>query len=127
MQSRINGVAGTLTGTLDNSSDNDFPGAGLPLSLLDTFALPTDKFGRIAGTFMNTGGAGPYFEYYLVDDNHGVFEETDLLTSGQVAIGYLAQACDVTSSTSCQVAAGASFAKRASKPSNSRNLNENRK
>ena len=61
MQSRINGVAGTLTGTLDNSSDNDFPGAGLPLSLLDTFALPTDKFGRIAGTFLNTGGAGPYF------------------------------------------------------------------
>lgn len=126
MQSRINGVAGTLTGTLDNTNNNDFPGAGLPLSLLDTFVLPTDKFGRIAGTFMNTGGAGPYFEYYLVDDNHGFFEETDLLTSGLVGIGYFAQACDVTSSTSCQVAAGASFAKRASKRSNSRNLHEKR-
>lgn len=128
MQSTINGVAGTLTGTLDDTDANDFPSApGPPLSLLDTFVLPADNFGRIAGTFMNTGGAGPYFEYYLVDDNQGFFEETDLLTSGQVGIGYFAQACDVTSSTSCQVAAGTSFARRASKPSNSRNRNQKKK
>ena len=124
MQSRINGVAGTLTGTLDNTNNNNFPSAsGSSLPLLDTFVLPADNFGRIAGTFMNAGGAGPYYEYYLVDDHHGFFEETDLLASGQVGIGYFAQACDVTSSTSCQVAAGTSFARRASKRSNSWNLN----
>lgn len=127
MQSTINGVAGTLTGTLDNVNNNDFPSAaGLPVRLLDTFTLPADNFGRIAGTFMNTGIAGPYFEYYLVDDNHGFFEETDLLSSGLVGIGYFAQACDVTSSTSCQAAAGASIARHASKWNNSRNLNKKR-
>lgn len=125
MQSTINGVAGKLAGTLDNTDDNNFPSApGSPIPLLDTFVLPTDNFGRIAGTFMNTGGAGPYFEYYMVDDNHGFFEETDLLSSGQVGIGYLVQGCDVTSSTSCQVAAAKSFARRGSKWSNSRNLNK---
>jgi len=128
MQSTINGVTGTLTGTLDNTNANEFPSApGPPLSLLDTFVLPADNFGRIAGTFMNTGGAGPYFAYYLVDDNQGFFEETDLLTSGQVGFGYFAQACDVTSSTSCQVAAEKSFARRAPKRSNSRNRNQKKK
>jgi hypothetical protein len=128
IQSTINGVTGTLTGTLDNTNANEFPGApGPPLSLLDTFVLPADNFGRIAGTFMNTGGAGPYFAYYLVDDNQGFFEETDLLTSGQVGIGYFAQACDVTSSTGCQVSATTSLARRASKPSNSWNRNQKKK
>jgi hypothetical protein len=122
MQSTINGDAGKLTGTLDDSNNNSILSS--PASLLDSFSLPADNFGRIAGTFMNNGGAGPYFEYYLVDDNHGFLEETDLTNSGQVAIGYFAQACDVTSSTSCQTAAGKSFSRRASGWSNSRNLSK---
>jgi hypothetical protein len=114
MKSTINGVAGKLTGTLDNTSDNNFPSAtGSPFPLSDTFILPADNFGRIAGTFMNTGGAGPYFEYYLIDDNQGLFEETDFTSSGQVGIGYFAQACDVTSPTSCQAAAAKSSARSA--------------
>jgi hypothetical protein len=126
LQSTINGVAGKLTGTLDNINANNFPSAaGPPAALLDTFALPADKFGRIAGTFMNTGGAGPYFEYYLVDNNHGFLEETDLLSSGQVAIGYFAQGCDVTSSTSCQESAGSSFANRLANRSKLRNRDKN--
>jgi hypothetical protein len=132
MQSTINGVAGKLTGTLDNANNNQFPFATAPsLPLLDTVVLPADSFGRIAGTFMNTGGAGPFFEYYLVDDNHGFMTETDLLnpqvSAPAVGLGYFSQACDVTSSTSCQVAAGASFARRESKGRNSRNPQQKRK
>lgn len=122
MQSTINGVVGKLTGTLDDSNNNSILGS--PVSLLDSFSLPADNFGRIAGTLMSTGGAGPYFEYYMIEDNQGFLEETDLLISGQVGIGYFAQACDVTSSTSCQRAAEKSFSRRASGWSNSRNLGE---
>lgn len=126
LQSTINGIAGELTGTLDNTNDNEFPSApNPPSSLLDTFTLPADNFGRLAGTFMHTSGvAGPYFEYYLIDDNHGFFEETDFSTSGTVGIGYFAQACDVTNAAGCQVAAGKSLARRASKGGNPRNLNK---
>jgi hypothetical protein len=122
MQSTINGVAGQLTGTLDDTNNNSILSS--PVSLLDSFSLPADNFGRIAGTFTNTGGAGPYFEYYMIDDNQGFLEETDLINSGQVTIGYFAQACDVTSSTSCQTAAGKSFSRRASGWRNARNLSK---
>ncbi len=128
MQSTFNGLVGKLTGTLDNFDDNNFPLASSPpLPLLDSFSLPADKFGRIAGTFMSSGGAGPYFEYYLVNDNQGFFEETDLLSSGNVGIGYFAQACDVTSLTSCKAANGNSFVRLASNWNNSRHFNKNRK
>ena len=111
MTSTSSSISGTLTGLADDLSNSQFTGTG-PFSLLDSFTLPADALGRISGTFMNVppGGIGPYVEYYLVDQNHGFFVETDLLNPsvalpGQVALGYLAQACDVTSSTSCQAAA----------------------
>jgi hypothetical protein len=111
MTSTSSGILGTLTGLADDLSNNQFTGTG-PFSLLDSFTLPADAFGRISGTFMNVppGGIGPYVEYYLVDQNHGFFVETDLLNPsvalpGQVALGYLAQSCDVTSSIGCQAAA----------------------
>jgi hypothetical protein len=101
MTSTISGATGTLTGTLDDLSSNSFASGG-PFSLLDTFTLPADSFGRIASTFMNVAGApGPYAEYYLVDDNHGFFVETDLLTLPQVTLGSFAPACDVTNIPSC--------------------------
>jgi hypothetical protein len=93
---------------------------------VDTFTLPADSFGRIAGTFMNmpAGGAGPYAEYYLVDDNHGFFVETDLLTLSQVTLCSFAAACDVTNVASCQAAAGQSSA-RGLRTSASRSVRKN--
>ena len=90
----------------DDVAGNQFTGA--PVSLLDSFTPPADKFGRISGTFLNVSGSlGPFVDYFLVDTNHAVFIETDLISrsSNQVALGYFAKACDVTSSTSCQTAA----------------------
>jgi hypothetical protein len=114
MTTTATGNVGSLAGTVDDFLNNNFAGAsGTPLPLLDSFSLPADSFGRIGGTFLNSSGTpGPYAEYYLADQNDGVFVETDLLNSGQVAFGSFAQACDVTSTTSCQAAAAA--AKRSS-------------
>jgi hypothetical protein len=98
-----------LTGTADDTSSNDFLGSILPT--LDGYSPPADSFGRMSGTFLNnfvSGSSGPFYEYYLVDDNHGFFVETDLASSSQTSLGYFAQACDVTSTTSCQQAAAAS-------------------
>ncbi len=120
----VNGVTGSVTGMIENINSNDFSGSGA-IALSDTFTLPGDEFGRIAGTFMNTSGTlGPYFEYYLVDDNHGFMEETDLLDSSQVSLGYFAQSCDVTNATSCAAAASQSSA-RALRKSGSRSLRKN--
>lgn len=69
-----------------------------------------------------SGANGPFYEYYLVD-NYGFFVETDLANSGQTSLGYFAQACDVTSKTSCQQAAAAS--KRAAEARSSRSLKKN--
>jgi hypothetical protein len=63
--------------------------------------------------------------YYLVDDNHGFLIETDLTTSSQVALGYFAQTCDVTSATACQTAAARSSRRQASKGRGSRRLRNN--
>jgi len=103
MTSTISGATGTLAGTLDDLNNNSVVSGSTPFSLLDTTTLPADSFGRIAGTFMNVpgGGLGPYAEYYLVDDNHGFFVETDLLTRAQVTLGSFAPACDVTNIASC--------------------------
>ena len=107
------GISGSLAGGADDFNGNlllNYAGTG-PFTLGDTFALPADSFGRISGTFLNdpTAGAGPYVEYYFVDNDHGFFVETDALDpvnpTGQVALGYFAPACDVTSTTSCQQAA----------------------
>ena len=124
MLTTVNGLAGTITGKIDNLNGNDFNGSG-PIPLIDTFTVPADNFGRIAGTFMNaTGNPGPFFAYYLVDDNHGFFEETDLLNSAAVALGYFAQACDVTSPTSCAAAASMS-SERVQKKPGSRSFRKN--
>ncbi len=107
MTSAVTGVTGTITGTVDDLIDSLLTG-GTPFLLTDTFTLPADSFGRIAGTFKNTAGtAGPFVEYYLVDDNHGFFVETDLLNT---TLGSFAQACDVTNISSCQAAARQSSA-----------------
>ncbi len=113
-----------FTGMADDTNSNDFNGSVFPI--LDSFTAPSDSFGRIAGTFMNVAGTnGPYYEYYLVDDNHGFFVETDLATSSspQTSLGYFAQACDVTSKTSCPQAAAAG--KLALKERSSRSLTTN--
>jgi hypothetical protein len=117
-----------LGGFADDLAASDFllySGTG-PFVLADTVSLPpADSFGRISGTFMNVAGSnGPYYEYYLVDDNQGFLIETDLTTSGQVALGTFAEACDVTSTTACQTAAENSR-KHASKGHNSRSLRKN--
>ncbi len=112
-----------LAGTVDDTASNDF--IGLLLPSLDGYTPPADSFGRIAGTFLNnfvSGANGPFYEYYLVD-NYGFFVETDLANSGQTSLGYFAQACDVTSKTSCQQAAAAS--KRAAEARSSRSLKKN--
>jgi len=114
-----------FTGTVDDTEANDFYSGGPPFSfsILDSFTLPADRFGRISGTFMNVPGSGtngPFYAYYLVDDNSGFLVETDLATSAQTSLGYFVQACDVTSTTSCQQAAGAS--KRGAKARSSRSL-----
>jgi hypothetical protein len=104
-----------FTGTVDDTSVNELYSGGPPFSfsILDSFTPPADRFGRIGATFMNVPGSGtngPFYAYYLVDDNQGLFIETDLATSTlpQTSLGYFAQACDVTSTTSCQQAASAS-------------------
>jgi hypothetical protein len=123
--STINGVAGALTGMEDDFNHNTFSGSA-PFPLLDTCTLPADNFGRIAGTFMNASGvAGPYVEYYLVDDNQGLFVETDLLTLGQVTLGYFTQACDVTNAASCQAAAPQLSARQAPRGRDSHGLKKN--
>jgi hypothetical protein len=110
MTSTLSGVTGTLAGTVDDLNNTVFFG-GTPFPLLDTFTLPADSFGRISGTFLNVSGTpGPFVDYYLVNGNQGFFVETDLLNSGAVALGYFAQACDVTSATSCPAAASSSSA-----------------
>jgi hypothetical protein len=127
MLTTVNGLAGSITGTIEDFTSNNFNGGG-PLSLVDTFTLPADNFGRIAGTFRNNPGigSGPFFEDYMVDDNHGFMIETDLLTSGSstVSLGYFAQSCDVTSATSCAAAAGQSSVRAQRRPS-SRSLRRN--
>jgi hypothetical protein len=105
MLTTANGGTGTITGTIEDFNSNDFNGGG-STSLNDTFALPADQFGRISGTFRNVSGTdGPFFKYYMVDDNHGFLTETDLINSGQVSLGFFDQACDVTNVATCQAAA----------------------
>lgn len=106
---------GTITGTLDDVLNNNFlaaTGTG-PLPLQDSFTLPADQFGRIPGTFFNgelssSGLTGPAVEYYLIDQNDGLFVENDFSNSTQVMLGTFNQACDVTSATSCATAASKS-------------------
>jgi hypothetical protein len=109
MTSSVTGATGIVAGTVDDVN-NTLLLSGTPFSLVDTFSLPADNFGRIGGTFLNASGSqGPFVEYYLVDNNHGFIIENDLLnpaaSSPGVTLGYFAQACDVTSTTSCPAAA----------------------
>ena len=126
--SPYNGQEISLSGTVDDLGGNDFPsGNGTPIAFTEPPFTPTNINGMAGiitgGTFLFENGGG-LVNYYFVDPNQGFFIETDLATSSQVGLGYFAQACDVTSSTSCQVAAGKPFARRASKWTNSRNLNK---
>jgi hypothetical protein len=120
--------SGTLTGTVDDTLDNDFTTS--TFTLADTFMLSTDEFGLITNsTFRNVAGtSGPFVDYFLTGDSkaEGFLIENDLVSagSGQVAFGYFAQACDVTSATSCAAAAGRSSAK-AQRRADSRRLKKN--
>lgn len=132
--SSYNGETILLNGLADDIQGNEFPAATTPpLLLSDSFTQVENPAGAIMGTFLSgTSQSGPnseagYVNYYLVDDNHGFFVETDLginnpngTTSTQVALGYFAQACDVTSATACQTAAAKSSRRQASKGRNSR-------
>jgi hypothetical protein len=121
----ISGAIGRVTGMVDDPFNNTFVG-GTPFPLLDTFTVPADNFGRIAGTFMNASGTvGPFVEYYLIDDNHGFFVETDLFTLGEVTLGYFSQACDLTNPASCQASATQLPAGRAPQGLVSRGLRNN--
>ncbi|MFZ3262362.1 MAG: hypothetical protein WA172_00030 [Terriglobales bacterium] len=121
MTATSSGGAGALTGTVDDFSNIGAP----PIVLKDTFTIPADNFGRIAGTFLapqqTPPATQPTVEYYLVDPDQGFFVETDLLAnliSGaptEVTLGYFAKACDVTSATDCQQAAQRSSTKPALK------------
>lgn len=119
---------GTLSGVVDDFSN----GFGAPVPLAGSFACPQgaascpDSFGRFsASTFVpdqtNTG-----VDYYLIDSDHAFFVETDLVNptnpSGQVALGYFAKRCDVTSATSCQQAAEKSSGRNALKGRHSHRL-----
>jgi hypothetical protein len=66
----------------------------------------------------------------MVDDNRGVMTETDLLESVNspgVSVGYFAQACDVTSTTSCALAAAKRSSARTQRKPGSRILKKNSK
>jgi hypothetical protein len=112
MTSIISGVTGTLSGTVDDLNNTTLLNGGTPFILSDTFTLPADGFGRIAGTFLHVSGTGlspgPFVEYYLINDNQGYFVETDFSNTSAVTLGSFAQACDVTSATSCPAASSAS-------------------
>ena len=78
-----------LAGCVDDFN-NTFGATPAPLN--DSFTLPADNFGRIAGTFM-APNQPTSVEYYLVDTDHSLFVETDLANT---TLGYFAKACDVT-------------------------------
>lgn len=123
VQSTVNGVAGMLTGNVEDFNNNDFIQSPLtPIS--DAFRLPADSFGRISGALNNTSGSSNVFEYYLVDNNHSFMIETDLINTGQVGFGYLSQSCDVTNPMSCQSAAQKDARSLLRKPG-ARRLNSN--
>ena len=124
MTSSYNGTTIVLNGAADDLDGNEFPGSGTPITLSETFAQQENIAGAIMGTFLSGNGGG-YVNYYLVDDNHGFLIETDLTTSSQVALGYFAQTCDVTSATACQTAAARSSRRQASKGRGSRRLRNN--
>lgn len=112
--------SGNWTAIIDDTYYNlTSNGSGAPLSFSDPFVTSiADTFGRLNGGFIynlsNLPAQPPsQVAYYMIDDNHAVFVEDDWVAlnsaSGpvQVASGYFAQGCDVTSATSCQAAAQA--------------------
>jgi len=80
-----------------------------PYSLTGTFACPEnatscpDSFGRFANSTFVVDGVSSGVTYYMIDDNHSYMVETDLISqsSGQVALGYFAQRCNVTVANGC--------------------------
>jgi len=146
MKSTLNGTTVNWTGVADDLYGSDltnYIGSG-PVSFSDTFTPSASVLpGILNGTFMYTasgpasGGPTGFVDYYLIDNNHGFFIETDLMNSPpgspnsgstQVELGYFAQACDVTaaltSPTGCQTAARSSR-RAALKRRNSHRLNKN--
>jgi len=113
-----------LSGCADDTSLSVFqspPGADV---ITGAFACPQgatacpDPFGRYQNSTFELLSVGPNaVDYYLIDPTEGFIVETDVLTSSQVAFGYFAQRCDVTSATACQQAAAKSAAQRRAKSS----------
>jgi hypothetical protein len=106
---------GTLSGVVDASS-NGF--AVAPLSLAGAFACPQgaascpDPFGRFSASSLTIDGALSPVDYFLIDQDHGFFIETDAPDSFQVSLGYFAERCDVTLAGNCQQAAQKALPKR---------------
>lgn len=100
--------SGTLSGLLDASSSS-FPVA--PLSLAGVFACPQgapscpDTFGRYSAASLTVDGSLSPTDYFLIDQDHGFFIETDAPDSFQVSLGSFAERCDVTVDNNCQQAA----------------------
>ena len=125
MTANQSGSGGTLTGTVDDISDNAFLKNGTssspPLPVSDTFTCGTstcaNNFGLIPGTFTTGQLTGANANYYLIDQDHGYFIETDLANpgTGTVALGYFAKGCDVTVTNQCQQAEAKPSRRHASK------------
>jgi hypothetical protein len=83
-------VADNTADTLAGNIDTDFFFTAVPdTSLTGTFnSIPIT--GRAAGTLSNELFLLPSLNmvFYLMDSQHGLFIESDLLTSGQVTLGY---------------------------------------
>jgi hypothetical protein len=113
------GTGGTLSGSVDETV-NGF--AVSPVSLAGAFACPQgapscpDSFGRFSASTLTIDGAASPVDYFLIDQDHGLFIETDTPDSFQVTLGSFTQRCDVTLSGDCQQAAGKSSRRRGSKP-----------
>ena len=130
MTSSYNGTTILLNGMADDLNGNNFPASGTPITIAESFIQEENPAGAIMGTFMTYGNSSgntvpALYNYYLVDDNHGFFIETDLINSFQVGLGYFAQACDVTSATACQTPAARPSTGHAAKRRNSRSLPSN--
>ena len=71
-----------------------------------------DPFGRFSTSSLTIDGALSPVDYFLIDQDHGFFIETDAPDSFQVSLGYFAERCDVTLAGNCQQAAQKGLAQR---------------
>lgn len=109
---------GSLSGFTDEFN-NGF--AVAPFLLTSAFACPQgapscpDSFGRFSASNLTIDGTLSPIDYFLIDQDHGFFTETDVPDSFQLTLGSFAQRCDVTISGDCQRASRKSMRRHAAK------------